>query len=112
MEKLDDYTVIDVNPSPSIRGARFINLTEVNGPIDGIDKDEKAPAGMQKGQTRLSAAKIVCAISVIRTLPFWKRATYFSDVRVKNAQAAVSPEEITRVKALGFLLGQKQSGPF
>ena len=36
-----DYTVIDVNPQPTIRGAVFVDLSKVNGPLEGIEKDAK-----------------------------------------------------------------------
>lgn len=100
--KADDYTVIDVNPSPSIRGARYINLTEVNGPIDGIEKDEKLLLVCRRGKRAYLLQNRLRYFGYTNTAVL-EGATYFSDVRVKNAQAAVSPEEITRVKALGFL---------
>ncbi len=39
--KASDYRVIDVLPAPGIPGAEWIDLSEVNGPVPGIDKDEK-----------------------------------------------------------------------
>ena len=38
-------------------------------------------------------------------------ASFFNEVKVKDAQAAVSPEEKTRVKALGFLFDKRIAGP-
>ena len=37
----EGYTVIDVNPQPTIRGAKFVDLSKVEGPIEGIGKEEK-----------------------------------------------------------------------
>ena len=37
----EGYKVIDVNPQPTIRGAVFVDLSKVNGPLEGIGKDEK-----------------------------------------------------------------------
>ena len=34
----EGYTVIDVNPQPTIRGAKFVDLSKVEGPIEGIGK--------------------------------------------------------------------------
>lgn len=36
-----DYKVIDVLPTSSIPGAHWVELGKVNGPLEGIDKDEK-----------------------------------------------------------------------
>ena len=37
----DDYQVIDVLPQASIPGAKWVNLSTVTGPIEGLDKDAK-----------------------------------------------------------------------
>ena len=39
--KARGYTVVDVAPRPSIPGAKFVPLTKVDGPIDGLDLHEK-----------------------------------------------------------------------
>lgn len=39
--KAKDYRVIDVLPRPSIPGATWVDLGKVQGPVDGIGKDEK-----------------------------------------------------------------------
>ena len=37
----EGYKVVDVAPEPTIRGAHFVNLAQVNGEIEGLGKDEK-----------------------------------------------------------------------
>ena len=39
--KADGYRIIDVAPTPIIPGATFVNLTDVDGEIPGVGKDEK-----------------------------------------------------------------------
>ncbi len=39
--RAEGYRVIDVAPAPSIPGATFVNLTDVNGEIPGVGKEEK-----------------------------------------------------------------------
>lgn len=39
--KAKDYKVIDVLPQAGISGAKWVNLSSVNGPVDGLNKDDK-----------------------------------------------------------------------
>ena len=48
--KAKGYRILDVSLSPSIRGAQYIELGKVNGPIEGIGKDEKLLLICQKGK--------------------------------------------------------------
>lgn len=100
--KADDYTVVDVNPMPVIRGARYVNLTEVNGPIDGLAKDAKLLLVCAKGKRAYLLQNRLRYFGYTETVVL-EGATYFNEVRVKNITAAVSSEDIARVKALGFL---------
>ena len=45
-----DYKVIDSSISPSIDGAQYIDLTEVNGELDEFAKDEKLLLVCTKGK--------------------------------------------------------------
>lgn len=47
---LDNYTLIDAAISPSINSIRYINLTDINGDIDGLDKDENILLICSKGK--------------------------------------------------------------
>lgn len=100
--KADDYRIIDVSPTPNIHGAAFVNLTEVNGPVEGLGKDEKLLLVCQRGKRGYFLQNRLRHYGYTNTAVL-EGATFFNDVRVKNAGAAVSPEEITRVKGLGFL---------
>lgn len=98
----EGYKVIDVNPQPTIRGAVFVDLAKVNGPLDGIGKDEKLLLVCGKGKRAYFLQNRLRFYGYENTLVL-EGATSFNEVRVKAPGASVSPEDITRVKALGFL---------
>lgn len=98
----EGYTVLDVNPQPTIRGARYVDLASVNGPIEGIGKDEKLLLVCARGKRAYFLQNRLKSLGYTGTLVL-EGATFFNDVRIKSAGAAVPPEEVARVKALGFL---------
>lgn len=109
--KADDYTVIDVNPVPTVRGARHVELTAVNGPIEGIAKDEKLLLVCKRGKRAYFLQNRLKYYGYENTVVL-EGATTVNDVRVKNRSAAVPPEEVTRVKALGFLWDKNSADRF
>ena len=100
--KADGYTVIDANPQPAIRGAKHVELTRVNGEIDGLAKDEKILIVCVKGKRAYLLQNRMKFYGYTNTAVL-EGSSFFNDVRVKNVSAAVSADEIKRVKALGFL---------
>jgi NADPH-dependent 2,4-dienoyl-CoA reductase/sulfur reductase-like enzyme/dissimilatory sulfite reductase (desulfoviridin) alpha/beta subunit/rhodanese-related sulfurtransferase len=98
----EGYKVIDVNPQPTIRGAVFVDLAKVNGPLEGISKDEKLLLVCGRGKRAYFLQNRLKFYGYENTLVL-EGATTFNEVRVKAPGAAVPPEEVTRVKALGFL---------
>lgn len=46
----EDYRVVDGCMSPSIEGATYVELTDVNGPIEGLDPEEKLLLVCNKGK--------------------------------------------------------------
>lgn len=98
----EGYKVIDVNPQPTIRGAVFVDLAKVNGPLEGIGKDEKLLLVCGRGKRAYFLQNRLKFYGYENTLVL-EGATTFNDVRVKAPGAAVPPEEVTRVKGLGFL---------
>ena len=93
---------IDVNPQPTIRGAVFVGLAKVNGPLEGIGKDEKLLLVCGRGKRAYFLQNRLKFYGYENTLVL-EGATTFNDVRVKAPGATVPPEEVTRVKGLGFL---------
>lgn len=107
----DDYRVIDVAPAPSIRGATFVNLASVNGEIPGIGKDEKLLLVCVRGKRGYFLQNRMKYYGYKNTVVL-EGATFFNDVKVKNAKAAVTPEDIKKVKALGFLFDKRTQDKF
>ena len=100
--KADKYRVIDLSREQAIRGADKVELTAVNGPLEGVEKDEKLLLVCNRGKRAYFLQNRLRHYGYTQTLVL-EGGTFFNEVRVKNVQASVSPEEITRVKALGFL---------
>ncbi len=98
----EGYTVVDVNAEPSIRGARFVDLSQVDGPIEGLDKDEKLLLVCRRGKRAYFLQNRLKFYGYTHTLVL-EGAAFFNEVRVKAPGAAVPPEEVARVKGLGFL---------
>ena len=48
-----DYAVIDVQPQQTVANAQWVNLSAVNGPIEGLDKDAKLLLVCTKGKEGL-----------------------------------------------------------
>lgn len=100
--KAKDYKVVDVGLTPSIRGAVYVNLSQVNGEIEGLDKEEKLLLVCAKGKRGYFLQNRLRSYGYKNTVVL-EGAQFFNDVKVQYAENAVSPEEETRVKALGFL---------
>lgn len=98
----EGYKVIDAGPSPAIRGAVYVDLTSVNGEIEGLGKEEKLLLVCAKGKRAYFLQNRMRFYGYKNTVVL-EGATFFNDVRVKNAGAAVSKADETKVKALGFL---------
>lgn len=100
--KAKDYKVVDVGLTPSIRGAVYVNLSQVNGEIEGLDKEEKLLLVCAKGKRGYFLQNRLRSYGYKNTVVL-EGAQFFNDVKVQHAENTVSPEEETRVKALGFL---------
>ena len=105
------YRVVDVQPEPGIRGAFFVNLAQVNGEIEGLGKDEKLLLVCAKGKRAYFLQNRMRYYGYKNTVVL-EGATFFNDVKVENAEGAVSKEEETRVKALGFLKDKRTPDKF
>ena len=107
----EGYTVVDVAPQPQIRGAKFVNLTEVNGPIEGLEKEEKLLLVCARGKRGYFLQNRLRHFGYTNTVVL-EGATFFNEVRVKNVHTALPPEEIARVKALGCLWDKNTADRF
>ncbi len=108
--KAKGYKVIDVLPQAGIPGAKWIDLASVNGPVEGLGKDEKLLLVCARGkrgyflQNRLKAYGYTCT----RVL---EGGITFNKVRVETG-GALPAEEIKRVKALGCLQDKRYPDRF
>ena len=96
------WTVVDASGKPGIPGAVWVDLTKVNGPVEGLDKDEKLLLVCNRGRRAYLLQRRLMAAGYTNTLVL-EGATFFSDVKVEGVKFTVSPEDVTRVKGLGFL---------
>lgn len=107
----EGYTVIDASASPAIPGARFIDLTKVNGDVDGLQKDEKLLLVCTRGKRAYFLQNRLRHFGYKNTVVL-EGATSFNTVKVEHKETPVSAEDITRVKALGFLFDKRSANKF
>ena len=106
-----DYTVIDVQPQQTVANALWVDLSKVDGPVEGLDKDAKLLLVCTKGkrgyflQNRLKA----CGYTNTKVL---EGGVYFNDVKVPRNGKKLSPAEIKRVKGLGCLQDKRYDDVF
>ena len=86
-------------------------LETLNGPVEGLDKDDKLLIVCSKGKRAYFMQNRLRSYGYTNTLVL-EGATFFNDVRVETVGAKVSPAEVTRVKALGFLWDKRTPDKF
>ena len=79
-----------------------MKLEEVNGPVEGLGKDEKLLLVCVKGKRGYLLQNRLKHYGYTNTVVL-EGATFFNEVKVKGVQATVSAADIKRVKGLGFL---------
>ena len=109
--KAKDYRVLDTAPAPVVRGAEHVELTAVNGELEGIGKDEKLLLVCAKGKRGYFLQNRLKHFGYTNTRVLEGGAT-FNDVKVENSGARVSKEDETKVKALGFLKDKRTPDKF
>ncbi len=106
-----DYTVLDVQPAPAIPNARWIELSKVTEPIDGLDKDAKLLLVCAKGKRGYFLQNRLKALGYTNTLVLEGGVT-FNEVKVPRDGKKLSPEDIKRVKGLGCLQDKRYDDIF
>ncbi|MDE6052501.1 MAG: FAD-dependent oxidoreductase, partial [Lachnospiraceae bacterium] len=106
-----DYTVLDAQPTPAIPNARWIDLSKVVEPIEGLDKDAKLLLVCAKGKRGYFLQNRLKALGYTNTLVLEGGVT-FNEVRVPRNGKKLSPEEIKRVKGLGCLQDKRYDDIF
>lgn len=105
------YTVLDVQPAPGIPNARWINLSAVTQPIEGLEKDAKLLLVCAKGKRGYFLQNRLKALGYTNTLVLEGGVT-FNEVKVPRDGQKLSPEDIKRVKALGCLQDKRYGDVF
>ena len=105
-----EYEVIDVQPSSSIPGARWVDLANVTGPVEGLDKDAKLLLVCARGKRGYFLQNRLKFYGYTNTRVLEGGVT-FNQVRAA-AKGAPAPEEVKRLKGLGFLQDKRQPDRF
>ena len=108
--KAKGYKVIDVSPVPSIPGAKWVDLAQVNGPIDGLDLDAKLLLVCAKGKRGYFLQNRLKSYGYTNTLAL--EGGLFANVVKVTFEGTLPPEEIKRVKGLGCLQDKRYPDVF
>ena len=108
--KAKGYKVIDVSPAPSIPGAKWVDLAQVNGPIDGLDLDAKLLLVCAKGKRGYFLQNRLKSYGYTNTLAL--EGGLFANVVKVTFEGTLPPEEIKRVKGLGCLQDKRYPDVF
>ena len=106
-----EYTVLDVQPAPALPNARWINLSEVHGPLDGLAKDAKLLLVCAKGKRGYFLQNRLKAYGYTNTKVL-EGGAFFNDVKVPRNGQKLSADEIKRVKGLGCLQDKRYDDVF
>ena len=109
--KAKGYRVLDVAPAPAIPGARYVDLSKMDGALEGIGKEEKLLLVCAKGKRGYFLQNRLRALGYENTAVL-EGAVFFNDVKAEGFEGQVSKEEETRVKALGFLKDKRTAHKF
>ena len=102
MGKANGYRVIDAHPAAAIPGAKWIDLSKVTAPLDGIGTEEKLLLVCAKGKRGYFLQNRLKALGYTNTRVL-EGGAFVNQVKAQFAGGALPPEEIKRVKALGCL---------
>lgn len=109
--KAKGYTVIDVQPAAGIPNAKWVNLSAVTGPIEGLEKDAKLLLVCTKGKRGYFLQNRLKAFGYTNTLVL-EGGAMFNEVKVPRNGNKLSPEDIKRVKGLGCLQDKRYDDVF
>ena len=103
--------MIDANKAPTIRGAKFVDLTKVEGPIDGLDLHENLLIVCARGKRAYFLQNRMRNAGYTNTYVL-EGSTVFNDVRKWHPPgAAVFARRRHPGKGLRLLVGQEHPRP-
>ncbi len=111
MGKANGYRVIDAHPAAAIPGAKWIDLSKVTAPLDGIGTEEKLLLVCAKGKRGYFLQNQLKALGYTNTRVL-EGGAFVNQVKAQFAGGALPPEEIKRVKALGCLRDKRYPDVF
>ncbi|WP_404815132.1 FAD-dependent oxidoreductase [Ructibacterium gallinarum] len=105
------YQVIDVLPQPGIPGAKWVDLGKVNGPVEGLNLEDKLMLVCARGKRGYFLQNRLKAFGYTNTRVLEGGITV-NRVKVPSAGGKLTPEEIKRVKGLGCLQDKRYPDVF
>jgi len=109
--KAEGYRVIDAHPAATIPGAQWVELSKVNGPVDGLGKEEKLLLVCAKGKRGYFLQNRLKAYGYTNTRVL-EGGAFLNDVKAGFAGGVLPAGEIKRVKALGCLQDKRYPDVF
>ena len=104
------YKVVDVHPEKTIPGAVWVDLGKVDGPIQGLGKDEKLLLVCARGKRGYFLQNRLKSYGYTGTKVLEGGLT-FNDVRV-DFGSVIPADEVKRVKGLGCLQDKRYDDVF
>lgn len=106
-----EYTILDVQPAPAIPNARWVELSKVIEPLEGLEKDAKLLLVCAKGKRGYFLQNRLKALGYTNTRVLEGGVT-FNEVKVPRNGTKLSAEDIKRVKGLGCLQDKRYDDIF
>ena len=105
------YKVIDVQPEAKIPGAMWVNLAQVNGPIEGLGLEDKLLLVCTRGKRGYFLQNRLKSFGYTNTRVL-EGGAFFNHVKVASEGGKLSPADIKRVKGLGCLQDKRYPDVF
>lgn len=105
------YTVIDALPAPGIPGAKWVDLSKVNGPVEGLGLEDKLLLVCARGKRGYFLQNRLKFYGYKNTKVLEGGITV-NQVKVERTGKALPASEIKRVKGLGCLWDKRYDDIF
>ncbi|MGN0313279.1 MAG: FAD-dependent oxidoreductase [Fusicatenibacter sp.] len=105
------YKVIDAQPEAKIPGALWIDLSKVNGPVDGLNPEDKLLLVCAKGKRGYFLQNRLKAFGYTNTRVL-EGGAFVNKIKVSAEGGTLTPADIKRVKGLGCLQDKRYPDVF
>ena len=106
-----DYKIVDVQAQSAVPNAIWVDLTAINGPVEGLEKEDKILLVCNRGKRAYFAQNRLKAAGYVHTMVLEGGVT-FNEVKVPRNGRKLSAEDIKRVKGLGCLQDKRYDDIF